>query len=170
MSLVVAFVSCYMTGDELDLLHAYLGYAVLVLLGVRAIWGFVGTKYARFADFIYGWDRVRDYMLGLATMQPRHYVGHNPMGGWMVVALLVSLLLTCWTGLEAYGDQGHGPLANQSYGTLDVLGSGDREADDELWKELHETSANLALFLVLVHIFGVVVSSLLHRENLVRAM
>ena len=81
----------------------------------------------------------------------------------MVVLLLLLILLTCWSGLEAYGEQGYGPFAQQF--------TGESEADDnELWSELHEVLADVTLFFVLVHVLGVIVSSLLHRENLVRAM
>ena len=169
-SLVVFFALCYLTGDELDVLHAYLGYGILVLLGVRVIWGLIGTKYARFSNFIYGWKRVREYANGLVIWRPQAYLGHNPVGGWMVVLLLLFVLFTCWTGLEAYGQQGYGPLSRQSSVASDADDSRDNDHTSELWSELHEVLADITLFLVFVHIVGVIVSSLLHRENLVRAM
>ena len=169
-TLVVSFTLCYVTGDELHRLHAYLGYGILGLLAIRVVWGVLGTKHARFSDFVYGWRKTRAYLAGLAAMRPPYYLGHNPIGGWMVVLLLVSLLLACWTGLEAYGDQGYGPLADRPP-TLSSTGEkGHVETEDELWEELHEASVNVALFLVIIHIAGVFISSLLHRENLVRAM
>lgn len=179
-SLVVAFVLCYLTGDELDEIHAYLGYVILILLGVRIVWGVVGTEHARFADFIYGWGPTRAYLRGLVSGRPPHYLGHNPLGGWMVVLLLGSLILASWTGLEAYGQEGHGPLAGSTVTSAFARDENDEkeekeneredEEGDELWEELHEISVNLSLILVIVHIFGVIVSSVLHRENLVRAM
>ena len=84
--------------------------------------------------------------------------------------LLVLLLLTSWSGLEAYGREGHGPLAGQSYGSAVADELEREESDDELWEEIHEVLANVTLFLVFIHIAGVVLSSLVHRENLVRAM
>lgn len=168
--LVIFFGFCYLTGDEFDLLHAYLGYGIVILLGVRVIWGVIGTKYAKFSDFIYGWKRVREYVKGLMIWRPQAYLGHNPVGGWMVVFLLLLILLTCWTGLEAYGVQGHGPFAQKFPGTPDTVESRDNDNANELWSELHEVLADITLFLVFVHIAGVIVSSLLHRENLVRAM
>jgi len=169
-SLVVFFSLCYLTGDELDVVHAYLGYGILILLGVRVIWGLIGTKYARFSEFIYGWGRVREYVNGLVIGRPQAYLGHNPVGGWMVVLLLLFVLLTCWTGLEAYGQQGYGPFSQQSSVAADADESGENDHANELWSELHEVLADITLFLVFVHIVGVIVSSLLHRENLVRAM
>jgi len=168
--LVVFFGLCYLTGDEFDLLHAYLGYGILILLGVRITWGVIGTKYARFSDFIYGWKRVREYVKGLVTWQPQAYLGHNPVGGWMVILLLLLILFTCCSGLEAYGEQGYGPFAQRFSGAHDAGESRHNDDANELWSELHEVLANITLFLVLVHVVGVIVSSLLHRENLVRAM
>jgi len=169
-SLVVFFSACYLTGDEFDVLHAWLGYGILVLLGIRVIWGLIGTKYARFSDFVYGWKRVREYVKGLAMWRPQAYLGHNPAGGWMVVLLLLFILLTCWTGLEAYGAEGNGPFAGQFPGAPGAIDSRDNDDANGLWSELHEMLADITLFLVFVHIAGVIVSSLLHRENLVRAM
>jgi len=169
-SLVVFFGLCYLTGDELDVLHAWLGYGILFLLGVRVIWGFVGTKYARFSNFIYGWKRTREYLKELVVWRPQAFLGHNPVGGWMVVLLLLFVLLTCWTGLEAYGGKGYGPFAEQLSGASDAVVSRDEHDTDGIWSELHEGLADITLFLVFVHIAGVIISSLLHRENLVRAM
>lgn len=169
-SLVVTFFACYFTGDALDLLHAYLGYGILLLLGVRIVWGVIGTRYARFSNFIYGWEKVRAYMVGLMTRRPPHYLGHNPAAGWMVVLLLLFLFLTCWSGLEAYGTEGHGPLAQRDLWAANADEGRSDDSEDELWGELHEVLADVTLFLVFFHILGVIVSSLLHRENLVRGM
>jgi cytochrome b len=171
--LVALFVLCYISGDIVDLLHAYLGYGILLLLGTRVAWGLIGTKYARFAGFIYGWKRVKEYSAGLIAGRPPHYLGHNPLAGWMIILLLVGLFLACWSGLEAYADQGHGPLAHKDALLLNVAYADEekREGDEgELWGEVHEVLANFVLLLVIVHIAGVLIASLLHRENLVRSM
>ena len=169
-SLVVLFVLCYLTGDEFDLFHAYLGYGILILLGIRVVWGLIGTKHARFSGFIYGWRKVREYTIGLVIGRPQAYLGHNPLGGWMVVLLLMLILFTCWTGLEAYGEQGYGPLAQPFSGAPDANVSRDNGDNNGLWSELHEVLADITLFFVFAHVAGVIFSSLLHRENLVRAM
>ena len=88
----------------------------------------------------------------------------------MIVLLLLLILFTCWTGLETYGDQGYGPFAQQFSGGPDVDESRDNDDANELWSELHEVLDEITLFLVFVHVVGVIVSSLMHRENLVRAM
>jgi cytochrome b len=179
-SLVVLFFVAYFTGDEEDMLHIYAGYGVLALVAFRLVWGVVGTKYARFADFIYGPATAWRYVRSVWARKPLHYLGHNPLGGWMVVALLLSLAAACWTGLEAYGEEGHGPLAQPGVGFISsALAHGDDDATqarkggdagEEFWEEAHEAAANFTLFLVILHIAGVAVASVTHKENFVRAM
>jgi len=176
-SLVVLFAVAYLTGEiEVETLHAWAGYAILGIVLFRILWGFVGTRHARFTDFVFGWRTTAAYARSLLTLRPRHYLGHNPLGGWMAVALLVTLLLVSWSGLELYATEGKGPLAGNTtalVGPAQANGKKDREHEDEdesLWEEVHEMVANFCLLLVVLHIGGVLVSSLLHRENLVRAM
>ena len=114
-TLVVAFVIAYFTGDEENDLHVYAGYYILGVVAVRILWGFVGTKHARFGGFIASPAAVLDYLKGfVGAGSGRQYLGHNPAGGWMVIALLLSLLATGISGLQVYGLEGHGPLAQIS--------------------------------------------------------
>jgi cytochrome b len=178
-SLVVCFVTAYASGDDESRVHAVLGYLVLAIVSVRVVWGFVGTKYARFTDFVRGREETLRYARSLLARRPIHYVGHNPLGGWMIVALLVTLLATCWTGLEAEAVEGRGPLA-QASGVLVATAAAHEERarrgekrqgkQHDGWGEVHEILSHLALVLALVHIAGVVVGSALHRENLIKAM
>ena len=110
-SLVILFTLAYFTGDEENQLHIYSGYAVLGLVLLRILWGFIGTRYARFADFIYKPGSVIEYLKRLKSSSPQRYIGHTPPGGWMILALLASLLVTSATGLLVYGLEGKGPLA-----------------------------------------------------------
>lgn len=184
-SLVVFFTVAYLTGEEESLIHVYSGYAVLGLILFRILWGFIGTRYARFSDFLYSPRKVADYIKSLPGRKPQRYIGHTPPGGWMILALLGSLLITSVTGLKVYGLEGQGPLAGEPQSITFVSTAradsddrgqqgydkgGENESAEELWEELHEFFANLTLLLVFVHIAGVVVSSRLHRENLVKAM
>lgn len=178
-SLVTFFVISYLTGDELDTIHAWSGYIVTVLILFRILWGFVGTKYARFSNFIYSLTEVKAYLKSLLTNSPKHYLGHNPAGGVMVLVLLTSLVFTCFSGLKAYGVEGHGPLASVDMSLISTAYADDDKHDgdkkhedeeDEFWKEIHEFFGNFTLFMVLIHIAGVVVSSRLHKESLVKAM
>jgi len=184
-SLVAAFIIAYFTGDEESLVHVYAGYFIIGLLAFRILWGFVGTRYARFSDFLYSPGRTVQYLKGMFSGAPEHFTGHNPAGGWMIMMLLVSLLITSYSGLKVYGLEGHGPLAAggveaglvaPAYADDDERGEhaeheghGGGEGEG-FWEELHEVFANLTVLLVLIHVAGVVVASRLHGENLVRAM
>jgi len=162
-TLVGAFAVAFLTEDDFLTLHSWAGYTVFALVLLRIVWGFVGTHYARFSTFVFGPKAVRDYLKETLRQRATRYLGHNPAGGAMIVALLVSLLVTCFTGVMVYGvAENAGPLASW----LGGLG----EARGELFEEIHEFFANFTLLLVVVHVGGVVVESVLHRENLVRAM
>ena len=169
-SLVLFFTLAYIS-DDIELIHVYAGYVVLGLILFRLLWGLVGTKYARFSNFIYSKKTTFNYLKSLFSSKPGRYLGHNPAGGWMIIALLISISLITWSGLELYADAGKGPLADV---TLVIIS--EAHADDEggqtesLWEEIHEIFANLTLLLVLVHVAGVFLSSLIHRENLIRSM
>lgn len=181
-TLVAAFSVAYLTGDEETPLHFYAGYLVGALLVARIGWGFIGSRHARFADFVTGPAPVLDYLRSLVRGPTRHFVGHNPAGGWMVLLLLGSLILTVTSGLRAYGLEGHGPLAVERLprpdpATMDLsayearrAARRERHRKEEFWEDVHESAANGTLALVGLHVFGVVLSSLRHRENLVRAM
>ena len=175
-SLVVLFAAAYLTGEiEVKTLHAWAGYAIIGIVLFRIVWGFVGTRHARFSDFVFGWTETAAYARSLLTPRPKHYLGHNPLGGWMVVALLATVLLVSWTGLELYAAEGKGPLAETQLTIVAPAQAHDRDGDgnddhESLWEEAHELFAHLSLLLVLLHVAGVIVASLIHRENLVRAM
>lgn len=144
-------------------LHLAAGYGVVGLLIFRLIWGFVGSRHALFADFMKPWRVVRDYSKQLVAFRPPHSVGHNPLGGWMVILLLVTLSAVVTTGLLAGEmENGHelaGPLAHYlSPSTMHAM------------KEIHEVLFNLLLVLVGIHIAGVVTDMILTRDNLIGAM
>jgi cytochrome b len=175
-SLVAFFALAYLTGEvDIESLHSWAGYTVIGLLAFRLVWGLIGTRYARFSNFIYGPKTVKRYAKSLLTRHPIHYTGHNPLGGWMVIALLLSLAMTSWTGLKLYAVEGKGPLADNAPGIIAVARANDNhdktEGDgEEFWEEVHEVFSHLSLILIFIHVGGVVVSSIVHRENLVRAM
>lgn len=188
-SLVALFVVAYLSGEnDLEFVHVYAGYGILGLLAFRLAWGFIGSPYARFKEFVHGPGRVIQYLRGLVSGKAEHYLGHNPAGGWMILALLISLLGTTWSGLEVYGAKGHGPLA-QVEGVQLIApayadrgehdeddehghhgGKGDENPQEEFWEEIHEFFSTFTLVLIFLHILGVVVSSRVHNENLAHAM
>ncbi len=161
--LVGCFALAWLTGDEWLSLHVVLGYTLLAIVLLRTLWGFIGPRHARFSDFVYGPRRVLDYLRAIRADHPQRYIGHNPAGGAMVVALLLALLITGLSGLALYGaTEFSGPLAPWLAG----LGH-----DGAEWLEgLHEVAANATLLLALLHLGGVILASLQHDENLVRAM
>ncbi|HKJ77306.1 MAG TPA: cytochrome b/b6 domain-containing protein [Gammaproteobacteria bacterium] len=163
---VVGFFTAYFTEDDLMGLHIWAGYTVLSLVILRVVWGFVGSDHARFRDFLYAPGTILGYLKDFVTFRNRRYLGHNPAGGAMIVLLLVSLLATGFTGLVMFGAEGGGGVLRELAGAVGALG----EAGEETFEELHEFFANFTLFLAVLHIIGVVVESLVHRENLARAM
>ena len=177
-TLVITFVIAYLTGEDESLVHVYSGYIILGLVIFRIIWGLIGSKHARFSDFVFSSKETISYAKSMMSGTPRHYWGHNPLGALMVFALLITLLLTTITGLKVYGIEGHGPLAEtpNSYFISNANASGSMEQnnedseEEEFWEEIHEFFANLMLVLIALHIAGVLVSSKLENENLVKAM
>jgi cytochrome b len=161
--LVIAFLVAYLSEDDFLLLHTYAGYTVFGLILFRLFWGLIGPHYARFGSFVtrprVAWQYLKDTVL----LRAKRYLGHNPAGAAMIVLLLVSLLLTTVTGMAAYG-------AVESAGPLADWFSGIGERGEDFIKETHEFFANFSVFLVVLHVGGVIVESLLHRENLVRSM
>ena len=147
--LAATFAGAYLTaeGERLRDVHMLLGYSAAGLVGFRVLWGIVGTRYARFTAFPLSPRAVFDYLKSLLTFSPRHYFGHNPAGSWAILgmlALIAALGATGWAQAVEVGP--------------------------EWLEDLHEGLANALLALVIVHIAAVLISSLLHRENLPRAM
>jgi len=186
--LVILFTIDYFTGEEGSITHVYAGYLIGGLVFSRVIWGFTGGSYARFSAFIRSPADVISYVKSLVAGNPDYYVGHNPAGGYMIIVLLLMVSFTTITGLKVYGIEGHGPLAGNTISTIisvaqadeDERGEhdeyieneegGDAGSSEKFWEEVHEVSANLTVLLILLHVLGVIVSSRLHQENLVRAM
>ena len=162
-SLLATFAIAYLTEDDFPTIHVYAGYTMMVLIAMRLIWGFIGTPYARFSNFVVKPGAVIEYMKEVVQFRAKHYLGHNPAGGAMVIALLISLSITLFFGLLTYG-------AAEFSGPLAGLSGGVSSSTAHLFKEVHEFFANLTLLLVALHVFGVLVASLQHKENLVKSM
>lgn len=172
-TLVIAFTLAYfgqegpfenlLDGAWLQLIHAWSGYVIAGLLIFCLIWGFTGSRYARFSDFVRGPREIFAYLKEVLTLRAPRHLGHNPAGGAMIVILLSSLTITVVAGLMLYGaDKGLGPLAGLLANSSDGL--------IEMTEEVHEFFANFTVILVVGHLVGVIWESLLHRENLAHAM
>jgi len=159
-SLVTLFSIAYILEDDWITLHSYAGYAISILIVLRLIWGVIGSRYARFSQFVTGPEKIKAYLRSLLSYRPQHFTGHNPAGGAMVILLLISLTLLCVSGIVTLAGEGEGPFANYAIAVW----------MSDWMEDLHELLANLCLGLIFVHVAGVLVSSLLHKENLIRAM
>ena len=148
-SRVVAFTIAWLTRHSSETIHYLAGYAAVALVLLRVVWGVVGTHYARFRQFTRPPQTVLGYLRDIATGRESRYLGHNPAGGAMVLALIVLIAAIATTG---------------------GLSTTDTFWGVEWMSKLHERLANAVLVLVVIHICGVVLASLRHRENLVRAM
>jgi len=158
-----SFAIAFLTEDDLLALHVWAGYLILGLIFIRVLWGFVGTRHARWSDFVKQPTEIFTYLKATIRSRAARYLGHNPAGGAMVVALMLSVTLTGLSGLAVYG-------AQELSGPMAPLLSGLSEGWAHALEDIHEVVANLTLLLVLLHLAGVALASLQHRENLVRAM
>lgn len=161
--LVSAFIVAYVTEDDFLSLHSWAGYLIGGLLVYRVIWGLIGSQHARFSDFVFSRRAILQYLKDTVRLRAPRYLGHNPAGGAMIIALLLSLTLTVTTGIALLGaEEQSGPLAN--------LMAGSSEWWEDALEEVHEFFANFTLLLVFIHVGGVLLESLIHRENLTHSM
>lgn len=163
-TLVLSFIAAYLTAEfHIGFLHTLIGYFLCVLLLARVFWGFAGNQYARFSSFIFSPAETVAYLRSLVQNNPKHYFGHNPAGALMVFALLALLALIFLTGLTTLAViDFEGPL-------LFLIDYVDDETSYAV-KHLHGWLVDAALVLVPLHVLGVAVGSIQHKENLVRAM
>ena len=135
--------------DDGEILHQWLGYTALALVGLRIVWGFVGTRHARFADFLPTPRRVLRHVTALFDGQPEHHWGHNPLGALMVFALLTTVIALGLTGWLQTTDTYWGV---------------------EWVQELHEALAEGLLWLAGLHAASALVMGRIERTRLIKAM
>lgn len=135
--------------ESLYELHSGLGYGIAILLVFRIFWGFIGSHYARFKQFMHPPATIIKYAKLVTRHQEPRYVGHNPLGGLMIIALLATLIAICISGIFMSIDSLYG---------------------NEFLEEAHEFFTNILIILVIMHVVGVIFSSLRHRENLIKSM
>ncbi|MBD9649858.1 cytochrome b/b6 domain-containing protein [Ensifer sp. ENS09] len=148
-SLVALFAFSYLTGDEWKQAHLLSGYAIIGLLIIRIIWGVIGSHHARFSSFIYSPATTLGFIRDSIRMRAKRYIGHNPAGGAMVIAMLAAI-----SGIAATGYM----MTTNTYWGVGWV------------EEVHEVLVNITLALVALHIAGVLFASVEHKENLVLAM
>jgi cytochrome b len=147
--LVISFAGAFMTAESERYrdIHVVLGYTLLGLIAFRLLWGFFGSRYAQFRSFLFKPGEIVAYVTSMFKAKQIHYLGHNPAGSVSVYLLLALGIATAVTGVVVFQDIGG-----------DMLG------------ELHEMTAFAMLTIVALHVVGVLVSSAMHRENLIRSM
>jgi cytochrome b len=147
--MVFSFTGAYLSAESerWRLLHVTLGYTMAALVLLRLVWGLIGTRHARFANFVRGPAAVKRTLGTLLQGKPEHVAGHNPAGALAILALLGATLIVTAAGYATYNELG-----------------------GEWLEDAHAAAANAMLALVGIHLGGVVLSSLLHKENLVGAM
>jgi cytochrome b len=158
--LVAAFATSWLTQEEQYDLHLLAGYTTLGLVCMRLLWGFIGTRYARFTDFVYSPATIYAYLKSITHGCSKRYIGHNPAAGVMILALLTGLLTVIISGIALdAAENWSGPMSEMNLyhytGQIQFI---------------HTLSSNLLLILILSHLLGVIYTSLAQKENLIRAM
>lgn len=148
-SLAGSVALCWLTADELQSVHEVAGYAAAGLIGLRLVLGVAGTRYARFSQFIRSPKSTLAYARETLRHREQRYLGHNPLGAAMVVALIMMVAGIALTGWMQTTD---------AYWGIEWV------------EETHETMAELLLVAIALHVAGVIHASLRHHENLVLAM
>jgi cytochrome b len=147
--LVICFVGAWLTSEseQLAMIHYAFGYTACVLVLVRLVWGVIGTRYARFSQFLKSPKAIFEHFMAMLRGHPHHDVGHNPAGGLVMFALMLLILLIGFTG----------------YLTV-------KEFFGNFVSEVHEAVASLVLGLVIVHVIAAIGMSVIEKQNLVRSM
>lgn len=147
--LVICFAGAWLTSESerLQMIHYAFGYTACFLVLCRLVWGLVGTRYARFTQFLKSPKAVLEHFMAMLRGHPHEDVGHNPAGGLVMLALMLLILLIGFTG----------------YLTV-------KETFGDFTSELHEVFANIVMGLVVIHIAAAIGMSLIQKQNLVRSM
>lgn len=148
-SLVLSFALAWFSSRPAETLHHWAGYAAAGLILIRLLWGLLGSYYARFSQFVRSPATVAHYLSAIIGGREARHLGHNPAGGAMVLALMAAMALTALTGWTMTTDAYFGV---------------------EWVEHAHDLVAHGLLVMVLVHVGGVILASVRHRENLIGAM
>ena len=156
---IISFVTVKIGGNAMQY-HEWSGFTILTLLVFRLVWGFVGSRQSRFVTFVHGPAKVFRYAVKVLRPDSRLYLGHNPLGGWSIIAMLSSLVVQTGTGLFANDDiVTEGPLYRWvSKATSDWL------------TRVHKLNKEVLIGLVAIHILAVLFYLFYKRENLVTPM
>ncbi|MDO4232730.1 MAG: cytochrome b/b6 domain-containing protein [Lautropia sp.] len=138
-----------MVTEEGETVHRYLGYTAFGIVVFRLLWGFIGSRHARFDDFWPTPSRIAAHLRALRRREPEQHPGHNPLGAVMMLVL--------WATVLGLGISGY------------LMGT-DAFWGDERVEAVHAFLANALIPLVVLHVLAAIVMSHLGHVNLVRAM
>jgi cytochrome b len=157
-SLFAVFILLAFLTDDDKLLnyHAVIGYSIFILLVFRLFWGLFGPKYSKFRDFPTGKKNVKEFLNNIFE-ENQKYLGHNPLASYVMIAMLVVVFLTIFTGVLAFGVQ-------EGKGLVSFLNDS-LFKDMKLFKEIHEVLANIIIALIVAHVSGVMVDRFLHKKH-----
>lgn len=162
-SLVILFAVAYITnslGTDYFKYHLWSGYAIIVLVSFRILWGIVGSYHARFINFVQNPVATAKYALSVFKRKDKHYAGHNPLGAIMVIALLLTILAQAVTGLFTNDEIFNlGPLYGYISNDLSLT-----------LTSLHRQLFYWILAAVALHILAVLAHVFLKRENIIKSM
>jgi cytochrome b len=147
--LAISFAGAWLTSESesQQMIHYAFGYSAVALVLFRVIWGVVGTRYARFGQFIKGPTETIHHIKALLTGNQHAGPGHNPAGALAMISLMILILLI---GLTGY------------WSVKDFLG--------DFMSEAHEVIADLTMVVVVIHIAAAIIMSFMQKENLIRSM
>ncbi|MGW8187140.1 MAG: cytochrome b/b6 domain-containing protein [Desulfobacterales bacterium] len=154
-----SFVTAEIGGNAMQV-HEWSGFVILSLLLFRVGWGFFGSKPSRFSDFVCGPKAVLSYARGLLRKDSPPHFGHNPLGGWSIVAMLLALFVQAGTGL----------FANDDILTEGPLYSWVSKSTSDFITDIHEWNQGVIVALVVIHLFAILFYFFVKRENLVSPM
>lgn len=162
-TLVVLFALAWWTAEERMLnWHRIVGYGIFSLLVFRLVWGFCGSTSARFSSFLRGPGPVARYIgAGLLRRGAGPYPGHNPLGGWSVIAMLLLLILQVSLGFIAVDVDG---MESGPFSYLVSFEAGRSAAS------LHKLGFDVLVAMTVLHILAILYYHLFHREKLLGAM
>lgn len=159
----MGIVANLMITEDGSQIHEYVGYGVVALVVSRLLWGFIGTKYARFSNFFPTPKRIAHHLKSFGKPQDETHLGHNPLGALMMFALWGVII---GLGVSGYLMENEAYIGNLYLGNLNIGGL----MEEDWLEEVHEILANSLYLLVPVHIISAVVMGKLQKQNLVKAM
>jgi len=147
--LVICFTGAWLSAESerLQMIHYAFGYTSCLLILIRLVWGLIGTRYARFSQFLKSPRAVLGHFMAMLRGHPHHDIGHNPAGGLVMFVLMLLILLI---GLTGY-------LSVKAF-------------SENFASEVHEVLSSLAMAIVILHILAAILMSVMERQNLVKSM